>query len=250
MSFQFAKHKTGDSPRVLHKTGGQSPVLKEGKMEESIQLQSAFPIIKDGDNVYYGGAQQWWPQQYVRGYGCGVVGCANLLLTCVNAPADGQMMSKEDYVRFADKLRRKFLPVIPKFGMNGLVMAAGMHLYFKVNNIPMSARWGCAGKNLYAQIGRMLREGIPVVLAIGPNSPNLFGKHRLNLYRKRSDAFVLAETTKAHYVTVTGMDDKWLKISSWGREYYLNRSEYDEYVKKHSNRLFSSIMVITKKKKG
>ena len=49
---------------------------------------------------------------------------------------------------------------------------------------------------------------------------------------------------ESHYVTVTGLDDEWAQISSWGREYYINRREYDAFVRLHSASLFSNILYI------
>ena len=51
-------------------------------------------------------------------------------------------------------------------------------------------------------------------------------------------------STKAHFVTITGMDEEWLRISSWGKEYFINRREYDDYVKTHSTWLVSNIGLV------
>jgi len=61
-----------------------------------------------------------------------------------------------------------------------------------------------------------------------------------------------------HYVTVTGCLElgaagenspagKWLRISSWGGEYYVNYIEYMEHVRKYDNFLFSSLLYIDEK---
>ena len=90
----------------------------------------------------------------------------------------------------------------------------------------------------------MLEEQIPVVLAIGPNFPILWGNHRLTLYEKDGGIFRPKTTTRAHYVTITEMDEEWLTVSSWGKKYYVKKLEYEAYVRKHSNYLFSNILVI------
>lgn len=96
----------------------------------------------------------------------------------------------------------------------------------------------------------MLREDIPVILSIGPNFPLLWQKKELTLHIQTNEgSFYPGPATHAHYVTVTGMDDTWLQISSWGRKYFINRNEYLQYVKAHSARLVSNILYVKKKVK-
>ena len=44
-----------------------------------------------------------------------------------------------------------------------------------------------------------------------------------------------------------GMDENWLTGSSWGKKYYLNRLEFERYVKEHSAGFVSNILYITKR---
>ena len=80
------------------------------------------------------------------------------------------------------------------------------------------------------------RYGAPVVLAVAFDRNNVFtypgGK-------RDSGA-----TAHAHYLTVTGMDDTWLRVSTWGRMCRIRREEYLAYVAAHSARLLSNILVI------
>ena len=48
-------------------------------------------------------------------------------------------------------------------------------------------------------------------------------------------------------MTVTGLDESWAQISSWGRLLYINRTEFDEYTKKHSAGFLCSILYIKHK---
>ena len=95
----------------------------------------------------------------------------------------------------------------------------------------------------------MLEAQIPVVLAVGPNFPMLWGNQRLIFYEKDGMLYHPKTTTKAHYVTITEIDGEWLTISSWGKKYYIKKAEYEMYVRKHSNYLFSNILVIQGKRK-
>ena len=149
-----------------------------------------------------------------------------------------------EYIDYTKHLRHFYLPIIPKFGMNGLFMALGMNVYFLRKRLPFRARWGCLSKNIFKHIEEMLVADIPVVLAAGPNWPNLFGKHRLNMYEFLGGQYVVTASMRAHYVTVTAMDDEYMTISSWGKKFSIKRDEFMEYAGKHSNFLFSSILVI------
>ena len=89
---------------------------------------------------------------------------------------------------------------------------------------------------------------IPVILAVGPNFPLFWQKNNLPFYRRELDGTLVKScTARAHYVVVTGMDEEWLRISSWGREYYINREEYMAYGRKHSLPILNSIAVIRPK---
>ena len=48
-------------------------------------------------------------------------------------------------------------------------------------------------------------------------------------------------------MTVTGMDEDWLCVSSWGNRYYISREEYRRYVRRHSSYLFSNIVYLDKR---
>ena len=205
-------------------------------------LKRSFPIVKDDERSFYGGTQEWSRKKYVRGYGCGTVACANVLKHTVDRK--GPEVSKGEYIDYTKHLRHFYLPIIPKFGMNGLFMALGMNVYFLRKRLPFRARCGCLSKNIFKHIEEMLDADIPVVLAAGPNWPNLFGKHRLNMYEFLGGQYVVTASMRAHYVTVTAMDDEYMTISSWGKKFYIKRDEFMEYAGKHSNFLFSSILVI------
>ena len=219
----------------------------ESDME--ISLHRKFPEIKDNEKLFYGGAQEWSSHGYVRGYGCGVIACANVLLHTVDRRE--AMPSKDEYIKYSRHLRHFYLPVIPKFGMNGIFMALGVELYFLRHRLPFYTYWGCLRKNIFKHMERMLKDDIPVVLSAGPNWPNLWGQKTLNMYEKEGDRYVRPVGMRAHYVTATALDDEYITVSSWGRKYYIKRSDFMDYARRHSNFLFSSIMVIKPfKRKG
>ncbi len=208
------------------------------------QLKAPLFKIKNEPETLYGGAQRWFKPKYAQNMGCGVIACANIF---AQRGLIGKEPSREQYMKFSDHLRHFYIPVIPGFGMNGIEMMIGMNLYFLRNKMPFYCYWGSTSKNFDTHIERMLADNIPPVLAIGPNFPNVFGKHRLKLYRKEGERYLSNSEVKAHYVSVTGVDKFWYKISTWGKEMYISKKEYEEYRKKYSGHIVSNILVIKKR---
>ena len=135
--------------------------------------------------------------------------------------------------------------MIPKLGINGFMLAGGLNLFFRRYSLPYRASWGIGSGRLFEQIELQLVQDIPVILSVGPNFPLFWQKNELTFYAAFSDGSLRPSCRiKAHYVTVTGIDEKCLKISSWGREYYIDREEYMSYIRRHSGSLVSNIVKI------
>ncbi len=224
-----------------------------------IELKNRFPQVDQKDRLSYGGDQGDHPRKLIRKYGCGVIGGADLLFyLCLYrtgcrrglfAVQKEPRAELELYNQWVDRLSRKYLPVIPGFGMNGLVLAFGLNRYFRHNLIPMRARWCFSGRKLWKRVDAMLSDDLPVILSVGPNIPLFWGKHRLPLYKKAGeDVYIRAAQVRAHYVTVTGADGQWIQVSSWGKKYYISKKEYKEYVKKHSSYLVSNMVLLKPRK--
>ena len=83
------------------------------------------------------------------------------------------------------------------------------------------------------------------MISIGPNFPLLWQKNELPLYRRTLEGtYVVDSRVKGHYVTVTALDEHRAEVSSWGRRLYIDRQEFDSYVKKHSIWLLCNILYI------
>lgn len=198
-------------------------------------------IITDNKNhTYFGGDQSWFPYRFLKNSGCGVIAAAELLLKLRGRESIG----KSEYMEFATELWKHFLPVIPGLGMNGLTLAAGLNRYFRKKNMPYRAFWCISAGKMSRRVRQMLKNDIPVILSIGPNFPMFWRGEKLTIYRKVNDTFVAAVKTKAHFVTVTGWEGRMIRISSWGKEYYIDYVEYKEYVKAYSCPLVSNIICI------
>ena len=218
-----------------------------------LALKAPFVAVRTKHGESYGGNQGWSKDGVMARCGCGVVGAADTLLyLCRNRdyhiealPALGETLTPERYDALLGTLRKEYLPLIYPLGMNGLTLSMGVNALLRRSNIPLRAKWGAPRGRLYAVIAEMLARDIPVILSIGANFPFFRGKKKLTLYRESpSGAKLKARRVTAHFVTVTGMDALWLRVSSWGQMYYISRAEYDFYIRKHSCRFFSSILQI------
>jgi len=153
--------------------------------------------------------------------------------------------SREDYEALLKQMQRKYLPIVPPFGMSGLVLALGLNRCFRERGVPLRARWGCSRKKMEERLKGMLSADLPAILAVGPNFPLLWQKHRVALYRRDGqDNWVAAAKVKAHFVTITGWEGDWLTLASWGRTYRMRWSEYESYIRRHSGGLVSNLLYL------
>ena len=228
-----------------------------GMEQENEMRKIKHPFIRVQTNTgkSYGGSQAWLPYNFLKKSGCGVIGATDVLLylNCWHPKCQSKtfrrlsrlQMTLSDYKTCALRMWKYYLPVMPGFGINGLGLMLGINWYFLKNRIPMRAVWNVSGKKIWQSVDSMLQRDIPVILSVGPNFPRIWGKQKLNFYTKKSDGtYVVSAKTQAHYVTVTGRDESWICISSWGKEYYIKIEEYQDYVKKYSSYLVSNILLI------
>lgn len=224
-------------------------------------LRYPYFSIKVQNEHSFGGSQTWSESRIMRKYGCGVVGMSDVLLylglhqtSCETDLLYGILredgfLSYPRYERYLIKMRRRYLSVIPGFGVPGFFLPIAMNRYFRHYRIDLRASWCIRPGKILPRIEEMLRQDMPVILAIGPNFPYVFGKQKVTFYRKENGEYLPATAVKAHFVVVTGMIDNYLQISSWGKEYYLSWPEYQKYMKKYSTCLTSNICRIRERKR-
>ncbi len=207
-------------------------------------------VEKDG-NFSYGGNQTWSENPVIKKCGCGVIGSLDVLIylgrhhcTFSKLPSEGAIALSE-YDRLCTGLSKRYIPLLPPFGTNGVALACGLNLIFRKYRMPFHASWRISEKCLFGTVETMLDQDIPAIISIGANFPLVWQKNRVTFYRKDGMGIMRkAASAKAHYVTVTGSNEDWLQISSWGREYYINKAEYMQYVKKHSSSIISNVLYV------
>ena len=206
-------------------------------------LQKPYVRILRNGLESYGGSQMWSDNETIRLCGCGPVAVLDTILYLSGRQEDP--ISVGEYNRELARLCRGYFPLIRPLGINGILLAAGMNRLLRKNGLPYRAFWAVSGSKFWARTETLLRMDIPVIFSIGPNFPALWKKKRLTLYRQRKDgSFFPSSSAVAHYITATGCDETWLRVSSWGTEYYIKREEYDEYVRKHSASLVSNMLMM------
>lgn len=205
----------------------------------------------------YGGSQRFSENKIVQSSGCGLIAACDLFLYMhrnlqgchcdlfTPLPSSGPVNITE-YNSLINSLRHYF-PLIPNYGISGFMLTLGINAFFIKHAFPYRAFWGLRSDKLWERIENMLSQDIPVIIGIGPNLSLNRQKYKTDMYTlKNEGAFIRSTKVCAHFMTLTAIDDEWLTVSSWGRKYYIRRSDYRIYVKHHSGSIFSNIVYITK----
>lgn len=206
---------------------------------ERMRLKREYLHVLGRGRPSFGGSQSWLSSRTERDFGCGLIACADVLLYLTGRTE----LTREEYLAYVRQYKRYFLQ-LPRMGIDGLRLAWGINRCFAREGIARHARWCAAGAQVWPRIGQMLAQDCPTVIAIGPNFPLLWQKHELPLYRRTLEGYVVDCRVKGHYVTVTALDERYAEVSSWGRRLYIDRQEFEDYVKKHSIWLFCNILYI------
>ena len=177
----------------------------------------------------------WSDHKVVRRCGCGPVAAYDLLLYLEKKHGKDFSfpLTRQEYIRGLEKLQRRYFPLLYPRGINGLLLTFGLNRMFLERRLPYVAVWAASGRKLFARMADMLRHDIPVVLSVGPNFPLVWQKNRLVFYRLASDGRFLPAADV-----------------SWGRSYYIRIDEYEDYVNRYSNFLFSNLVLIRQKERN
>lgn len=210
-----------------------------------LSLKKPYVRVQREYGQSYGGSQMWSSRETIRLCGCGPVAVFDTLLYLTGR--NKEPLPEKDYLQELTEITRRYFPLVKPFGINGIMLALGFNRLLMKHQLPYRAFWAVSGRKFWDRILDLLEQDVPVILSVGPNFPAVWSKHRLQFYRKAPNgAYLPSSSTRAHYITATGIDETWLRISSWGQEYYIRRSEYDEYVRRYSASLVSNVMMLRK----
>lgn len=288
-------------------------MIKNTKSKIELTNPNYVPVIKES-KTFYGGSQMWFPasQWYTKdyvlhNYGCGTIATADMFLyfalqnKALSSPeteialGGNTQIQYDNYDSYIRLINNRYTKTKRVIAVLGLKIASVINEYSGSYGFGYQASWKfkLTYYDMLDMIEEMLLQDIPVILSIGPNTPNLWGKKGIPFYILReidyqeenvkipvennsisntpNDDLVKSvpntkptETKKpyyykvaqsdvnGHYITVTGLirDDVanriMLRISSWGKQYYINYEEYREYVENTSGTFTSSIVQVKK----
>ena len=210
-------------------------------------LNAPYLQVQYGKSLSYGGSQIRSDHAVIRKCGCGPVAAMDTVWY-LEHKSETEPVEWSAYNAGLRELCRRYFPLIPPFGINGIVFVAGLNRLLRDRKLPYQAFWMLSGAKLWLRVEDMLRRDLPVILSVGPNFPAIWQNNRLPFYLRDAEGnYHPAAATKSHFVTATGIDETWVRISSWGREYYINREEYDRYTRKHSMYAFSNLVYLRNK---
>lgn len=222
-----------------------------------MKLRHDYPAVAGAHGSSFGGDQRASGDRVMQRCGCGVVAAADLLLylhfwheDAVLPPLRSvpreQSLRQEQYDKLLARLRQRYIPLVYPFGTSGFALAAGLNRFFKRCAVPYRARWGVPSALFWETMEQMLREDVPVILSVGMNFPRVWEKERVNFYRAGGEEPAVSHRVRAHFVVVTGLDDEWMEIATWGKLRYIRRTEYDAFRKEHSGTLLSNLLYVRK----
>ena len=154
-----------------------------------LSLQHPYiSVFLDGSESY-GGGQQFFDNRMIKICGCGIIAAADTLLylqrwhgtdpiPLLDACLREAPLPFPAYHELIQQMHRKYFPLIPYLGLNGLMLAAGMQRFFRQNRLPFSCRWCVSHKELWGRIETMLSADLPVIMSVGPNFPFFWEKEK------------------------------------------------------------------------
>ncbi len=273
------------------------------KSNPKIELSNPnyVPVMKDA-KIFYGGSQMWfnaakWNSKdyIIHNYGCGLIATADLFLylalqnSARNTPDTEvalrglKQVNYENYDSYIRNINNQYTKTKRFITVLGTKISSVINRYLSIYDLGYHASWKLhlTYYDMLDIMEEMLSLDIPVILSIGPNTPNLWGKNGISFYKYREIDFnntniaqgnsiepaplnpkiiikmpyyykITQSHINRHFVTVTGIirDDLvrqiMLRISSWGEEYYINYEEYRNYIERFSDTFTSSLVQIKK----
>lgn len=215
-------------------------------------------------------------------YGCGIIATSDLFLyLTITRPYKKASLAfkavdkkgnllREKYLEFVSQVNKQYVYVFPKVGIPNIELVIALNRYFFDHQMEYKARLGYLTdeKKLLQKMIMMLQRDLPIILLIGMPMPQLlyhtvWSKKNIGIpfYTQIKEKDIISykvatsSLVKGHFVVVTGIlidkeatDKKYkvmLRISSWGKEYYMSYYEYCQFEMKYGVSLQGSIIHIS-----
>lgn len=223
----------------------------------SIQLKlkkNYIQVRRKSGELTYGGDQGFFKDaapgsEDVRknAMGCGVVAFGDLLLYLGKSRPEmaipesksyvNRINKEDEYIAYYNCIYKLLGGVSMKSGLSGVKLAFCFNRLSRREKWGLRAIWGCSDRKLYRRIEEMLSKDLPVIMCIPMLIFKKDKKDELPFYVKKNGNMEKACMVSAHYVMVTGMiesdGEAFLKVSSWGKKYYVNWNEYEKMIQTH-----------------
>ncbi|MDF2941606.1 MAG: hypothetical protein K0S01_464 [Herbinix sp.] len=226
--------------------------------------------------------KHWYSKDYIlHNYGCGTIATADMFLYLalqnkdLKTPITELALQGEPKVNYSNydpyvrTIHDNYTKTRHIIAVLGPAIASAINSYSSSYGLHYHAswKWSLTYYDMYELIEEMLHKDIPVILSIGPNTPKLWGKKGIPFYERREIDYqenadqnpevgkpyyykMVKQNVNGHYVTVTGLikdvvtERIMLRISSWGKQYYINYEEYRDYIENNSGTFTSSIVYV------
>ncbi len=223
----------------------------------------------------YGGGQIWFAKDkklsrdyMINKWGCGAIAVGDLFLYLAKSDREFQtpttsvartnyaVLPWEDYKNYIHYIATMYAQIMPGSGMNGVAVASAVRRYCLKYHLSMTIAWKgfMDEQQMLRAMRKMLKEDLPVILSVGPNTPLVFRGKGIPFYiLNDKEEFVLSpyRCVHSHFVVVTGIvglkhRQVMLRVSSWGKEYYIDYKEYRKYIEEEGDTLTSSLLYLSK----
>lgn len=246
-------------------------------MVKRIGLQKEYIKVRRKEGgITFGGDQNFYAcenpsviEEKKKACGCGIIALADLVLYLAGRDSRYMTEKNRNYVNreLSEAAYREYFDFVYDFvggifarvGISGIRLFRRFNRMSKQNGWKLRAGWGLSRKKLLPRIEEMLSADIPVIMCIPFMILKKDKEDKLPLYVKSYDEesgrerYKVISYASAHYVMVTEMvtetnGEVYLKVSSWGKEYYINFSEYDTYINSHFlGKILGNILYIRQK---
>ena len=99
------------------------------------ELKRSYPQVNNGGSVSYGGSQMLSERETIRKCACGPVAALDLLLYLSGESSDTPI-SLDRYNEELERFIRRYFPLLPPSGINGITLVAGLNILFIKRKLP------------------------------------------------------------------------------------------------------------------
>lgn len=227
---------------------------------KKIELHN-YVAIQTPDGISYGGNQNWFASldrnrrgSVLSGYGCGLVALGDFFLMAGRRfPAlqpsmdngcfrpvggagakRGSCLERKRYLAYLQSLGKGYLVILPHLGSNAWQIWAAAWRYMRRSGQKGRMYWCVFPWNFQKRAAAMLERGLPVLFCVGPNLNPFRKKEQVPMYQLKDGRLEEICKIKARYMNLTGLfweesGELYLRVSSWGKCYYISWREYEAY---------------------